>query len=277
MARSRSLICALFILWRSLETPSTGVTFGLNTRFLPNINQTTCDYIGENANRVYQEISGCSVSTPLPLENPLVVPSVIAANGTVLRYTSLCEARLKGTCFVKELFSEFRPDLNTTVPPISTVTIAMLDDLGYTVDYSQADPVELNASCVCSNDSETEDPLVRKLQSEENADASDNSPGAPAEVIAYAKDELAKMNEKTISYMMNSEDDDGNFVGAVVPSMTVMYLNGEAIDIVTVTNEDEDDDEGEDAGMLEGEDADMPEGDFDMEGGGDAESTGDGE
>lgn len=268
-------MCALSIPW--LLDPPPGVMLGLATRFLSNINQTTCDYVGENANRVYQELSGCSASTLLPLENPIEVPSVIEINATggstVLEYTFLCGAQLNGTCFRRELFSDAAlQDVNTTVPPISVVSLAMLDDLGYTVDYSQADPVDLNASCVCSDDSETEDPVTRKLQREENADvALADLPGTPPEVVAYAKEELAKMNEKILSYMINSEDHDGNFVGVGIPSMIVMYRDGDATRTYTVTsNEGEDNnDEGEDADMLEEE--------IDVEGEGDIEGTGENE
>lgn len=138
--------------------------------------------------------------------------------------------------------------VNADTLPLSTVTVAMLEDLGYSVDYSQADAftkADLNASCVCDDT----DPSLRLLMGEEPVrgevpERSVLSMKGKRNVMAYAKEELKRINEIAMSYMVNN--DDGVAVG--VPGITIMYLEDGEIYTEYVMNFDGEytDEEGDD-------------------------------
>jgi hypothetical protein len=95
-----------------------------------------CPYHGKHANREYQTISGCRNAT---------APTELAAapNKAACRHWN--EA-----CLVQELMTGIlQPNAR---PLLSRITIGSLQDLGYTVDYSQADEYtvhDLGPGCAC--------------------------------------------------------------------------------------------------------------------------------
>jgi Leishmanolysin len=91
-----------------------------------------CPYKGAKANAEYAVISGCAV---VPTEQG-------GGNGTACGHWD-------EDCLGSELMTGY---LNSGFNPLSRITVATLQDLGYTVDYSTADAFtrnNLNASCVC--------------------------------------------------------------------------------------------------------------------------------
>jgi Leishmanolysin len=92
-----------------------------------------CPYIGGNASREFKAISGC---TSVPVEQQ-------GAQGT---FCSHWDDR----CLDRELMTGFaNPGVSN---PLSRITIGSLDDMGYAVDYTRADPygaANVNISCLC--------------------------------------------------------------------------------------------------------------------------------
>jgi Leishmanolysin len=94
-----------------------------------------CPYRGPLANAEYQAISGCSV---VPTEN-----DGFPGNGTFCVHWD-------EKCMRSELMTGF---LNSGLNPLSRISIASLQDLGYTVDYSPAESYNrsnLNPGCTCT-------------------------------------------------------------------------------------------------------------------------------
>jgi Leishmanolysin len=91
-----------------------------------------CPYVGAKANAEFEDISGCSV---VPTETDF-------GPGTKCGHWD-------EDCMGSELMTGF---LDSGRNPISRITIATLDDLGYAVDYTKADSYtinDLNSNCQC--------------------------------------------------------------------------------------------------------------------------------
>jgi len=109
--------------WRAL-----GVT-GPNRLFGPD-----CPYLGDRANAEYEAISGCAV---VPTEQG-------GGGGTKCSHWD-------EECLGAELMTGSLD--NGRLNPLSRITIASLEDLGYEVDYSTADAYgrsDLGAGCTCT-------------------------------------------------------------------------------------------------------------------------------
>jgi len=94
---------------------------------------TNCPYRGTNANREYADISGCATA-PTEIDGKV-------NDGT------FCTHWDEG-CMRDELMT----GIITGDLPMSRVTIGSLDDMGYTVDYAQADVYDesdLGPGCTC--------------------------------------------------------------------------------------------------------------------------------
>jgi Leishmanolysin len=94
----------------------------------------SCDYIGTKANAEYKAISGCNA-----------VPTERGGNpGTTCVHWD-------EKCLRNELMTGYFTAGGTG--PMSRITIGSLEDLGYSVDYSRADPftaADLGPGCTCS-------------------------------------------------------------------------------------------------------------------------------
>ena len=150
----------------------------------------------------------------------------------------MCCDDVQEQCFGAELMSP--APMNDESEALSIVTVAMLEDLGYTVDYSRADPAytkdNLNASCVCEfDDGPTTNRMLDGTEEEEDDQSliEDEPPTTllsdkgRATVLDYAEKELEKMNELAASFMLNSADeqDEEDWVAVVgVIGITVMYV-----------------------------------------------------
>jgi Leishmanolysin len=91
-----------------------------------------CPYYGVNANREYKAVSRCNTSVPIELDG---------GSGTQCGHWD-------EECMRDELMTGF-----ATGPTIlSRITIGSLQDLGYQVNYSKADPYtfsDLSRACTC--------------------------------------------------------------------------------------------------------------------------------
>jgi Leishmanolysin len=99
------------------------------------LRSSNCPYNGPKANAAYKNITGCDV---VPTEN----------DGDPSRGT-FC-GHWDEECMRSELMTGF---LNGGLNPLSKISIATLDDLGYTVDYSSAEKYERGnvlSSCLCN-------------------------------------------------------------------------------------------------------------------------------
>lgn len=96
---------------------------------------TSCPYLGVNANREYQAVTGCA-RVPTELEG-----------GSGTRCVHFGE-----TCLGTELMTGF---VNQNVKnPLSRISIATLEDLSYKVDYTKADPYDVSnvaPECRCGS------------------------------------------------------------------------------------------------------------------------------
>jgi hypothetical protein len=94
-----------------------------------------CSYSeSSRANAEWQTLSGCTSAVPM---------EQTGGSGTQCSHWS-------DECFVDELMTGF----SSGAMPISRVTIGSMEDMGYEVDYSAADPftaADLSPTCQCSN------------------------------------------------------------------------------------------------------------------------------
>ena len=96
--------------------------------------ESNCPYYGPRANAEYKNITGCDV---VPTEN----------SGTINDGT-FC-GHWDEECLKSEIMTGF---IKGGLNPLSKITIATLDDLGYTVDYSTAESYgtnDVNSACTC--------------------------------------------------------------------------------------------------------------------------------
>jgi Leishmanolysin len=81
-----------------------------------------CDYFGSNANREFTAVSGCRGQVPIERHG---------GNGTACGHWD-------EECMGRELMTGYSE--STGPCPLSRITIGTLQDMGYQVDYSKADP-----------------------------------------------------------------------------------------------------------------------------------------
>ena len=97
--------------------------------------ESNCPYYGPRANAEYKNITGCDV---VPTEN-----SGTNGDGTFCSHWD-------EECLKSEIMTGF---IKSGLNPLSKITIATLDDLGYTVDYSTAESYsrnDVNSTCTCN-------------------------------------------------------------------------------------------------------------------------------
>ena len=90
-------------------------------------------YMGANAVREYNALAGCTVDSPPPMQNPGC-------------------GHWDEPCFLNEVMTPF---ISGASNPFSRLTIGAMEDVGYVVDYSQADTytsANMNlANCPCNS------------------------------------------------------------------------------------------------------------------------------
>jgi Leishmanolysin len=95
-----------------------------------------CQYRGINGNREYRALSGCARILPVETDGA---------------YGTRC-GHFDESCFQDELMTGYVN--GATSLPLSRLTVATLEDIGYTVNYAEADPytvADMNRNCVCKN------------------------------------------------------------------------------------------------------------------------------
>ncbi len=105
-------------------------------------------FVGTNAVREYQTLSGTQ-ATSVPVENT-------GGSGTA-------GGHWRETVFGRELMTGYAEPAGTTMP-ISRLTVGSLQDIGYTVDYSAADPFTLNLRQAAANFRQLQVPQNRRAQ-----------------------------------------------------------------------------------------------------------------
>lgn len=176
------------------------------------VNSTDCSYLGKNGNRVYQELSGCPADISLPIE------ASTQSDGSLQ-----CGIHVQNTCFGDELMTATR---GTQPSLISNVTIALLEDLGYKVDYSQAATYtrdDLAAFCVCDGNDGSTRMLQEQKEESPPLERPPISDRGRLMAIEYAQKELKRMNQIAASYMMKSN------ATVAVPGMTVMFVDSDGV------------------------------------------------
>jgi len=141
-----------------------------------------CQYLEfSSASREYQSLSGCSDAIPLEQDGGV---------GTSCGHWD-------EDCFLDELMT----GIATGSLPLSTITVGGLEDLGYTVDYGNADPYstfDLNPACVCSNAKKNKPsvPQTKRPLSEKGLERA----------IEYGKVLLTKRRKMKKKYQGKSKD-----------------------------------------------------------------------
>jgi hypothetical protein len=97
---------------------------------LQNIYTTNPIYVGANALREYRQLAGNQAATGVPVENT-------GGPGTALGHW-------RESVFATELMTGYAEAAGTAMP-ISRMTVGSLQDMGYVVDYTKADPYVLPA------------------------------------------------------------------------------------------------------------------------------------
>lgn len=93
-----------------------------------------CNYTGENANREWRQLSGCDSTVPVPYES---------ASGCM---------HWDETCLNAESMTPF-VEADGSTNKVSKITLGALEDIGYTVDYSQGEDFtsdDIPESCKCT-------------------------------------------------------------------------------------------------------------------------------
>jgi Leishmanolysin len=99
-------------------------------------NSSNCTYLGKRANSEYETITGCPV---VPLDQ---------TGGVGTRCGHWDES-----CLPTELMSGVLEDSSGAAPLLSRITVAAMEDLGYAVNYTSADPYGAGDVCSCNNSS----------------------------------------------------------------------------------------------------------------------------
>jgi hypothetical protein len=110
-------------------------TTGIGTLWDAGLKLIKCPYRGARANAEYAVLTGCS---QVPTEN----------DGRFSQRGIYC-GHWDEECMGSELMTGYLDDRKN---PLSRITIASLEDMGYRVDYSKADPFtrdDINPSCLC--------------------------------------------------------------------------------------------------------------------------------
>ena len=91
------------------------------------------EYTGTNGIREFTALAGCPADTPPPVVNPGC-------------------GSWDETCMKREIMTQFL-DSGSGPRPLSKVTIAAMEDVGYTVDYTKADAFGSGdlGSCTCNS------------------------------------------------------------------------------------------------------------------------------
>jgi hypothetical protein len=114
-------------------------SLGIGTQWVANKVATShvppCDYTGIHANAEYQAISGC---TAVPLEQSAGDPGVDCSHWS-------------DACMKNDIMSPYSGGADK----LSKITLGTLEDLGYVVDYTKADPfgkadLGTAAGCICN-------------------------------------------------------------------------------------------------------------------------------
>lgn len=126
---------------------------------------------------------------------------------------------------------------------LSTLSVSLMEDLGYTVDYSQTEAsltqTDLGASCVC-NDEGPPNTSNRKLEKQQDDPITQLSSEVQANITEYAKQKLRKMNQNAASFMTSSENSNHGVVA--IPGLAVVCeMEDGTIHTVYVANEEEED------------------------------------
>lgn len=174
-----------------------GHVIGLGTAWITNglqENSNDCPYFGANANAQYRSITGCS-------GNVLIEPGSSGPG-------SACSHWAENSCLRFELMSS---GLSAN-SQLSAITVGSLEDIGYGVDYGQADNLQLSGSCCRRRLGEPEPPR-RKLLSDE----------ATAKAVAFGQELLASQPE------FNPKGSSFTFSGIV---NVLMLEDGEVFDVM---------------------------------------------
>jgi hypothetical protein len=133
---------------------------------------------------------------------------------------------------------------NTTVDPISRMTIASLADLGYQVDYSKADSFrkeDLDPSCTCNNSTGRrtleDNAMAGPAATVDTVPRRHLSSTGRQQAITYGKTILAA-NKPPSSFVLRDglyQQDDVVYIGDQVVSVFVME-NGSIFDVVVTAD-----------------------------------------
>lgn len=171
----------------------------------------SCPYkYDSRASEEYRALSGCD--GPVPVEAD-------GAKGTKCLHWD-------EDCFQSELMT----GVNSGGLELSRISIASLEDLGYTVDYSQAAPFPvdlLNPSCVCSTNANLKDGITRVQRSTE----SEASKAARQNALNYGQAKLKSARSAMAN--VTSRDTDRIYLGDRV--IVVLYWADEQVQSVLVT------------------------------------------
>ncbi|CAB9521194.1 zinc metalloendopeptidase [Seminavis robusta] len=231
--------------------------FGLGTLWtqkgLASSSSPPCTYSGAKANQEYQTLSGCTGAIPLE--------SSTGSSGSDCGHWA--EA-----CFGSELMTPFTNGL--TVLPLSRVTIAGLEDLGYSVDYSKAETyvcsTSMGSSCVCTCNSKRSlldviDGAVREIEIGPDGDAQnvdDNrdpetgdfkvrrlSAEGRSAAMSFGKSILASRSEERSYATFSLLNDEGSALSDGAPGeyigdkvISVFYMEGDHVYDVLVFGDD---------------------------------------
>jgi hypothetical protein len=173
----------------------------------------TFTYSGTSGGAEYQAISGCSGRPPLELD--------------ALSWSE--------DCFGTELFTGISFVDNQTKFPLSRMSIASLQDLGYTVDISQADAygrADLNPNCTCGSGRSLQATTVAKAATPRRR----LSPEGHHAAVLSGKKLLAEARTKRDLVGRSESDAAVKYAGD--QTVTVFYMeNGHIFDVVVHADE----------------------------------------
>jgi hypothetical protein len=177
---------------------------------LTDSNTQFCQYkLDSEASDEHQRLSGCNANVRVPLEN-------FAGEGQDCGHWS-------EFCYNTEILSS-QGESEGIDQPISRVTIAGLEDLGYGVDYRSADPFtvnSLNEDCVC-------DPLTGQAPGNVVVQEPTASRTARTAALAYGR---ALLTQRAAMQVVG--DSETVYIGDQVVS--IAYLDQGVVSYVVVT------------------------------------------
>jgi Leishmanolysin len=181
--------------------------------------EPNCDYMGGNATREFSAISGCS---SVPVEKDF-------GEGTACGHWD-------EDCMGDELMTGF---IGRSPTPLSRITVATLQDMGYQVNYDKADPFgrsDLDPSCVCATSRLRERSVLKMKHGEvfSVGSVASGASGRPRRRLSETAEAAAI--EAGLAYLQTKAQENSN--AAQLDDLGIAYVADKVVSVLVLEDEE---------------------------------------